>query len=319
MARGPESVFHITTYKCGSQWVRDILASPEVISASGLTHTSRAPYLHQGFIPEKEKGNLYSPVYDLNALEWRGIGKGFSKGIVVLRDPRDIVVSLLYSHLYSHASGPRVDYSRRRLFDLPNMEARLSHLFGHNSTNMRFLLSWSDYTENDVYIVRYEDLIQQQQEIFSKIFDWLGWKLPDEMVSAIIDRHSFKRRSGRSPGETDPVSHFRRGLAGDWKNHFSRDLGKLWEGLFPQFLTTMGYEKCNDWWCELPEDIRTVSENIPSREQEELEAQRRRIAFLETQSREKEVVIQELARVCAERLALIEKLDLALKEGQHPG
>ena len=314
MAMHSESVYHITTHKCGSQWVRDILTSPEIHSVSGLIHASTAPRLDQGLMPDEENGYLYSPVYDLNALEWRGIRKNVGKGIVVLRDPRDVIVSLLYSHLYSHASSPRVDFYRRQLFDLPDLGSRLKLLFRDNFYKIRFFLSWSNYTSNDVYVVRYEDLIQNQQEVFGNIFEWLGWSLPLETVIAVIERHSFKRRSGRSPGETDLVSHFRRGLAGDWKNHFTRDLGELWEGLYPGFLAKVGYETRDDWWCHLPEEISSTPENSLSREQEELEAQRRRIHVLEAQINEKEGVIQELASVCAERLALIEQLDIALKE-----
>ncbi|MFT7553449.1 MAG: hypothetical protein ACI9BV_003784 [Rhodothermales bacterium] len=67
--------------------------------------------------------------------------------------------------------------------------------------------------------------------------------LPDAVLDRILERKSFSRLSGgRKPGEIDPSSHYRKGVAGDWKNHFSARHRAVFEESFPGLVERLGYD-----------------------------------------------------------------------------
>jgi hypothetical protein len=44
----------------------------------------------------------------------------------------------------------------------------------------------------------------------------------------------------------------RKGVAGDWKNYFTRDLGRLLHERLGELMREQGYIKSDDWWEKLP-------------------------------------------------------------------
>jgi hypothetical protein len=58
----------------------------------------------------------------------------------------------------------------------------------------------------------------------------------------LIEEKSFKNISGgREKGHEDSNSHFRKGVSGDWKTHFSQTHIKLFENSFPGLLERLNY------------------------------------------------------------------------------
>ena len=55
------------------------------------------------------------------------------------------------------------------------------------------------------------------------------------------------RQSGRRPGEEDVTQHIRKGVAGDWLNHFTRASAELFNDLAGDVLVTLGYEQDRNW------------------------------------------------------------------------
>jgi len=311
---------HITLPKCGSQWVRDVLSAPELLSYSGLSYSGEA--LSYPFVlPE---GQFNGPIYNMNPSEWLGWKCPGDKAVVVLRDPRDRLVSYLFSTLYSHENSTTNEHIRNILSAIANNNMRINLLIYFLSL-VRFYLAWTSQVSDDALVVRYESLIKDQYGEFRRILDWLGWHVPDEVLGAVVERLSFKTRSGRSSGETDIFSHYRRGIAGDWRNHFSRENGSRWERLYPGFLTKIGYENSDDWWMSLPEEIEeskpflSGSNGIDPAADGRIEVLTQRIQRVEKELAEKEQQIQILSRACNERLELIEKQDRELKILRHGG
>ena len=317
-SRGTETrkrLFHITNHKCGSQWVRDVLTAPEILRGNHLQHVAHPPDLGN---PDGWKSlpqnSIYSPVYWINALEWCALREPGDHAIVVIRDPRDVIVSLMYSWLYSHANTPFVDVVRDTLFSSESTDARLARVLVYGGRLwQRFFYSWTEFRSTDVLVVRYEDLVADQEATFGSILTWLGWEWQRATLASVVERFSFERRSGRQPGVADPMSHYRRGIAGDWREHFTRELGGLWESLAPGLLARTGYEQSDDWWHQLPPLSEVQAENACSVEEERLAAQSHRISVLEQELKDKERVIHELVTACDERLAVIQQLDSALK------
>lgn len=302
MQKNGNRVLHLTLEKCGSQWVRDVLTAPEVVACSGLPHSGISINLGLCSRLEIPEGTFSGPIYAMNQWEWQYWKHLGDKAIVVLRDPRDVMISLMFSWLYSHGSNDRIDLARQMLHELPTNEekvARMIAIFG-NGAWLRMYLTWFAGVDSDALVVRYEAMVVDQHSEFRKIFDWLGWNVSQETLEAVVNRLSFESRSGRKPGITDKFSHYRCGVAGDWRNHFTRKHGELWELLYPGFLFEIKYEKSNDWWHSLPDsrhdDSVAAKESLgkPDTQTELIDALQSKLRQLQQELVEKEKVIQDI-------------------------
>ena len=72
--------------------------------------------------------------------------------------------------------------------------------------------------------------------------------IPRETITQVHDDFSFKKLSGgRKPGEENRKSHYRKGKAGDWANHFSEDHRAYFKEKFGDLLIKLGYEEDHNW------------------------------------------------------------------------
>jgi len=73
-------------------------------------------------------------------------------------------------------------------------------------------------------------------------------KIPAEMLLGIVYENDFsKKASGRKPGEEDVKSHYRKGVAGDWENHFNEEHKRFFKDNFNDLLIKLGYESDGNW------------------------------------------------------------------------
>ena len=71
---------------------------------------------------------------------------------------------------------------------------------------------------------------------------------PDkDLLKKIVGKYSFKTLSGRNPGEENRHSFMRKGIAGDWKNHFSKQARKIFHQYAGVELVRLGYEVDDSW------------------------------------------------------------------------
>jgi len=99
------------------------------------------------------------------------------------------------------------------------------------------------YTE-----VRYEDLLERPHEEAARLFGFLGVEAGEKVVGRAVDSASFEKLSkGRRPGEEDPSSFYRKGVAGDWKNLFGGRDRQIYKEEAGELLIRLGYEGDSDW------------------------------------------------------------------------
>ncbi len=301
------SVYVLTFHKAGSQWVRDVLWEPEVLAHLGIERgvsgaVARLPR------PNDEAGDpivqLHAPVYTVGFRSWITGRRPGEKAVVVVRDPRDLVVSFLPSVLLSHREVGEISRLRPPLRALESREQLIASLIWLQQ-RVPALREWAERSDSDVELVTsYEALVADERQAFGNIVEFLGGDRHHPDVVAAVARHSFTARSGRRPGETDAHSHYRRGVAGDWRNHFDHTTGELFEGLFPGLLTSLGYEDGPDWWTDLPAAITPVP--AVGGDDQELLVELRRV-------QEENLLLR---RVCDERLTLINDLDVRLRDAK---
>jgi hypothetical protein len=73
------------------------------------------------------------------------------------------------------------------------------------------------------------------------------WPLARSEFARIVEAHRFKRLTGRRRGSEDVTAHERKGIAGDWRNHFDPALTDAFKARFGQTLIRTGYEPDLAW------------------------------------------------------------------------
>jgi hypothetical protein len=203
----------------------------------------------------------------------------------VIRDPRDLIVSGYFSHLNSHpVEGlPHLLAHRRALQSVSPQEGLLLEM-EFDKTVIQQIGDW-DYTDDSVLELKMEELTLHPYDSFVQIFRHLGLLVEDEPTRArdqtriwttrLLNRLS-KRRSlsflrrtipasgelvlgtvyaqrfetkatGRVRGVEDVTSHYRKGVAGDWVNHFEPRHAEAFQAHYGDVLIRLSYEDDADW------------------------------------------------------------------------
>jgi len=214
------------------------------------------------------------------------------RGFHVIRDPRDIVVSAYFSHKNSHpVTGlPHLAAHRERLQSVSKSEGLLLEM-EFSKTELLALRDWN-YDQPNVLEVKMEDLTAHPYETFLDIFtfldlmDWNGqpkmrqkartflltslnrfgarspWLAPlrcpirvtgDMLLGRVYDNRFEKKTGGRDVGKADKQSHYRKGKAGDWRNHFTPEHVERFKEAFGDILIQTGYEAHYDWGLSVQE------------------------------------------------------------------
>ena len=94
-----------------------------------------------------------------------------------------------------------------------------------------------------------EDLVGKNQlKFFQVIFEHCEIALSKKEAAELLEKYRFEKLAkGRKQGNEDPTSHFRKGMAGDWQNHFNNRHKNLFKKHAGQLLIDLGYEKDNNW------------------------------------------------------------------------
>jgi hypothetical protein len=164
--------------------------------------------------------------------------------VVIFRDLRDVAVSYFF---YVKNTPWHPEYARYK--DVSSCTEGL-YLFAENilPAYHRWVESWSAVSSARCLIVKYEEMRADSLNVFSKILKHYKIQLPADEVQQILDRNSFKALSkGRSEGQGDAGSFFRKGISGDWKNHFNEELKAIYKKEIGDFLIKYEYEKDLNW------------------------------------------------------------------------
>jgi lipopolysaccharide transport system ATP-binding protein len=165
---------------------------------------------------------------------------------VVIRDLRDTLVSGYFSWRYSHRIEWYPMEKCRRVLNSLNVEAGMIYML-HEFLPKPALMQES-WLGSGTRLWKLEDFMGDPATQTRELLNYLGIPVDSAYAKTLSDRHSFKRlSSGRSPGEEDAASHFRKGIAGDWRTHFTPEVTKQFKHLYNDLLVRAGYERDDNW------------------------------------------------------------------------
>lgn len=207
-------------------------------------------------------------------------------GFHLIRDPRDMVVSAYFSHKHSHGTDgwPELTEFRAALESLPKNEGMMESIKftarlptdGWNIEPFRAMMDW-DYSRDNIMQIKFEDMVSDPYQTFLDAFKFMKLTcdsdstfpsllayylrsknrsfrnprisaIPEWMVLLKIHRHRFtKATKGRPRGVSDVTSHYRNGMPGDWKNHFTSEHKAYFKREYTDLLIKLGYEKDDKW------------------------------------------------------------------------
>ncbi|SNC61728.1 Sulfotransferase domain-containing protein [Kytococcus aerolatus] len=188
----------------------------------------------------------------------------------IARDGRDITVSTYFYYLraLSLDKSPARKHQLRDLFQhlygdsfdpsdtQRNMPVFVEHILSRpratrGLTWSQHILDWADRPQ--VHTTTYEALLRDTTTELSRLMgEMTGEEADPVRVRCAVDRHSFATATGRGGGQEDRRSFQRKGQAGDWRNHYTRETAEVFDSLAGDALVAMGYEQDRSWVDEVP-------------------------------------------------------------------
>jgi hypothetical protein len=189
------------------------------------------------------------------------------------RDGRDIMVSFYFHRMRAiqqDVLGPYQKRMRRRYAkafgesfepqdtasNLPAfIELEMTKPHSSRTSWPEHIRQWCLPKKDHVAYLSYEELLSDPHETLSRALSVFVDTPPDhQLLDEVIDRYSFVRMTKRKPGQEDRSSFIRKGVAGDWKNHFTREAADVFRHHAGDTLIQLGYEKDDEWVKQCPKD-----------------------------------------------------------------
>jgi lipopolysaccharide transport system ATP-binding protein len=234
------TVFHVTHHKAGSQWINRIfhaLAYERLV----LPQAANAQFLDRPVRP----GAIYPTLYvTREQFESVALPEHWRR-FVVIRDLRDTLVSAYFSVKVSHTIQAEWMSEWRAGLNGTSEERGLMYMLDTWLPCVAEVQrSWLHSGED---LLKYERLLENDLEILERVL-LRHCRLPvaPERFREVVLANRFEARTGgRRRGTEDVASHERKGIAGDWKNHFTDKVAKAFKNRYGSLLVATGYEK--DW------------------------------------------------------------------------
>jgi hypothetical protein len=246
------TVLHITHQKAGSQWIHRIFHAlaydrvilPEVeLAATHERPIEGVQFLKRPVVP----GKIYPTLYLTREQFAEARLPRHHRRFIVIRDPRDTLVSAYFSYKLSHKlNSDWMHDCRIHLNRVSTEEGLLFILDNWLPSIATFQWSWVASGER---LIKYEDLLKNDETILERVL-LHHCRLPVERdrFREVVQANRFESwTGGRKRGQEDVGSHERKGIAGDWRNHFTPRVSAAFRSRYGSLLVATGYEKSERW------------------------------------------------------------------------
>lgn len=179
----------------------------------------------------------------------------FHNVVCVVRDGRDAVVSEYFKRLFVNPEHARRRDRRNLQFDdyddvVANMPRFIEYVFTDGGGLFHF--NWAEFVQSwkgrEVPFVRYEDLLADAPAQLACAIEHLTGEEADlGRLEEIVNEYRFENVAKRQRGEENKSSTVRKGIAGDWKNKFSKVACEVFDQYAGDELIELGYEEDRSW------------------------------------------------------------------------
>jgi hypothetical protein len=196
--------------------------------------------------------------------------------VYAVRDGRDAMVSFYYMYVRGMPDRPTRAYRNAPWFPPETRNNTRQHLpafIEHIMTRPHPRpYNWPTHVQRsldrgpaNMPLVHYESLHADPETTLATMLEVLCGQAPDpEQVRHTVDRNSFQRLSGRTSGQADTGALMRKGVVGDWRNHFTREAAEVFDHYAGEVLIRLGYENNRQWISECCADAAGDQTPAPS-------------------------------------------------------
>ena len=168
-------------------------------------------------------------------------GKTKAKYIYVARNPKDNAVS----YYYHACSKMGYDGSWNEFIKL-YVEGKVGYgsIFDH-------VLDWWKVSQqsDNVMFVKYEDMKKNLAQVVTDVANFIDIPLTSDLLDAVVAASKFSAMATNPKANLDWVpqregipKHMRKGIVGDWKNHFSSGENRLFDAIYESTFLKFGLE-----------------------------------------------------------------------------
>jgi hypothetical protein len=97
--------------------------------------------------------------------------------------------------------------------------------------------------------VKYEDMTKNLAQVVTDVADFIDIPLTSDLLDAVIAASKFSAMAINPKANLDWVpqregipKHMRKGIVGDWKNHFSSEENRLFDAIYESTFLKFGLE-----------------------------------------------------------------------------
>jgi len=228
-----------THHKTGTVWMYRIFL--DLANVLGL----RFCHLPEGIIPNADFYLSSEAPFPSELI------KGSFRGLHLIRDPRDVVLSGMHYHLRSdepwlHVPKPELDglTYQEKLHASGSDERLYFEMREVGLETTKSMLDWN-YNDERFFEARYEDLIQDRDvTLFGEVLNFLGFTGGALRNGINIFRKHSLANSDYSSSD-DP--HVRSGRPRQWQLEYRRRHGNQFLQIMGDCLVRLGYEQDDKW------------------------------------------------------------------------
>jgi hypothetical protein len=235
-----------TYHKTGTVWMRNVFRdAAEILGtvSKSIKKSEKLSDIDSSYIYLQDHCLFPDQLYGLRI-----------RGIRIIRDPRDVVISGAHYHVrsdepwlsvredvpgalsYSETINGYEDWEDRYLYEMRMVGGQtIRQMIDAEGDTAR-----ADFIKQNFLTIRYEDMIGAHGYLsFAKICSYL--KLPYETILPAFEKNSLHNADVRK------TSHVTSGKGGQWREKFSRRVAEEFAAHYQYALEALGYERDDSW------------------------------------------------------------------------
>jgi hypothetical protein len=241
------SILFYSTFKCASVYVTDILR--KLTKSAELTPINWNDYAWEtgeskkklqnqtAFNPKifRTVGYFYGCLREFN--EWQIPNLDQFSILLMLRDPRDVLTSLYFSHAYSHAiplfNQEELLELRQRALSMTVDEYVIENIPRYSNIYQEYCLNL--LSRSNVLFVTYEKMVTDFEAWLDSITNFLELQISSEVIEVVKEQADF------TVNEENIYVHKRQVFPGEHRRKLRTETIKLLNDNFSETLKLLGY------------------------------------------------------------------------------
>lgn len=173
---------------------------------------------------------------------------GRAKSILLVRDPRDMVVSHYFSVRSSHPAPGSKGGLATGMKEMPRRDMAQTtpideFVIISSKPYRRYLRRYRKLLKehgDTIKVYRYEDVIFEKRKWIADMCEWFGWDVPEKKIRALADKNDI------IPKAENEAQHIRQATPGDHTRKLKPETIAELNELFAKELAYFGYDSDNE-------------------------------------------------------------------------